>query len=286
MDCTLINKTNREINDAGSTSRAELRYLVRLDQLSGPVADSEAALARALQESPAGIGLAERTGASVVANHGSGVYEVSVEYQRETSGDRKDTAHVNDETWRFECSSSRILTYRAESVVSVLTDPEAPAAFSDPGLSLNWNGRSGSECEISGVHVLVPEMREVCTRTYSPSHITNIFKRRIMEMTGCVNSKRFHGWEAGEVLFLGAVQGDQFENRNGKDLTKVRYRFAIRPNRKNVDAGGLGVLDVDGWDYLWNIPWPEPGAHAYASGAAVVSRLYRRADLTNLGIGR
>jgi len=286
MDCSLIKKTIREINDSGSTSRAELRYLVQLKTQTTPLADTESVLAHALMESPSSIGRAERIGASVVANHGSGIYEVSVEYKHETAPDRKDTAHANDEVWRFECSSNRVLTYRAEELITVRKHEDAPESFAEPGLAVNWNGRSGTECEVSGVHVLVPEMREVCTRTYSPSHITNLFKRRIMEYTGCVNSARFHGWEPGEVLFLGAVQGDEFENRNGKDLTKVKFRFAIRPNRKNINADGFTGVDVDGWDYLWNIPWPEPGFHSYSAGAVVVSRLYRRADLTKLGIGR
>ncbi len=70
-----------------------------------------------------------------------------------------------------------------------------------------------------------------------------------MGLTGAVNSAPFRGFQAGEVLFMGASG-----TRRGVDVDdrwEITYKFAASPNQSGMSVGSISSIQKRGWDYLW-----------------------------------
>lgn len=148
----------------------------------------------------------------------------------------------------------------------------------------------GSDGQIGGVDIVVPSYTEAITREYDDTDITPAFKKQLFALAGCVNSKPFRIYNAGECLFVGASGA-----RRGTGPWSVTYRFAGSPNLRvdvqNVDGEPPdNLIPKNGWDYLWI----ETEDYIDDDGtvkrlakrpvAAHLEQVYRYADLTQLGI--
>jgi hypothetical protein len=151
-----------------------------------------------------------------------------------------------------------------------------------PGMSLaiNVNGDS-----VEGVDVVVPvfewtEEYELPARTLTDSYV-----KTVADMTGTTNTKKFRGFDAGEVLFLG-VSGTQVFNPNQQLITdavstRISFRFAAKKTRKNLLIASVGVIPtIKGWDYLWirYAPNQANGIGLQTPVAAYVNRVYEESD--------
>ena len=259
---------------AGVVSGARDTYLV---SEVGPATDGEV-LKTVLDAAAESYGDALLAGAGITADPGGGIREVEVRYERSAtafSGDSLSRVkRRGDLIWSFDATGEWIRVKRGLALIQ-----RVPAAAVNPGTRIGWDG--SGDGETAGVECLLCRMREKCVATFHAKEVDSGFKRTVMRLTGRVNSASFHGWEAGEVLFLGASQGEAYRNGGGKWLVDVTYRFAIAPNENSPSLGGFSFAGrVEGWDYRWAL-W---GRDVTASlpGNRVrgiyLTRLYRRAD--------
>jgi len=279
MEIKLLADHVSAVSSSGSCNSATLTYLV-----SGAVPGSTGGLA-ALQgvrgSAPLAIGNAQRKNIAITRYRGSGVYEIEVQY-RKSESTRHNTAVNGDRHWRFDVSARKLHTEEALSLVSTVAGEftHTPA----PGCLVGWNGKSGADCRISGVDILSPEMRESCVATFLSSHVTSSYKAGVMRLVGKVNSAAFHGWNAGEVLFLGAVQGEEYENASGNALIDITFHFAVRSNSATRTINGISVGNVAGWDHVWSITAPDPATRELKIAGIYVSRLYEAASFAALDL--
>ena len=265
---------------AGTVSGARDTYLV---SEVGGAADGEV-LKTVLAQAPASYGDSLLAGAAITADPGGGIREVEVRYEHASasfSGDSlSQVKRAGDLIWTFDATGEWIRVKRGLSLIQ-----RVPANAVNPGLRIGWDG-SGDD-DVGGVECLLCRMREKCVATFRAREIDISFKRTVMRLTGRVNRSSFHGWEAGEVLFLGASQGAAYRNRGGKWLVDVTYRFAIAPNENAPSLGGYSFAGrVEGWDHRWaiwgrNVAAGTPGNRVRG---IYLTRLYPRADFGPLKV--
>lgn len=278
MECRLSNQLTRSVNARGACRRLRLDYLVT--GAGSAAADSGAAVITAVGNvAPELLDHARRRKIEIVRCSGNGTYEVAVEYEL-SSGSRSSGRRIGDASWSFDAAGG---TARVYSGTLIRSGAPAGETAPDPGGAVQWNGRAGEESHVAGTEKVAPALRESCTVTFRASKVSSDFKRNIMSLTGCVNSVSFHGWEAGEVLFLGASSGAEYENENGVELIDVTYRFAVRPNRTKAEIDGLTLGSVSGWDCLWSIEKTDPRTRSRRAAGAYATRIYDSADLKKLG---
>lgn len=177
---------------------------------------------------------------------GDGAMEFSVVYEElDSDSGSSGESDGDDPQMSFDCSGGTAHVVHAISQRKCVLDDGAP----DPGCMIGWNGDIANS-EFAGVDIVTPQMRESYTRRMRPSALSTEFKRTIAELTGCVNSSKFKGWERGEVLFAGASFSG---SSSGSDLVTVTYNFMIQRNESNATIGTLVLGDKLGWEYIWTI---------------------------------
>lgn len=261
------NKT-KQMSRSGRIRSAQLTYLVQ-DADPEKYRD-DAVLFSVISAAPPQIGAAVLQDAEITRCHGAGNYEVEVSYKlpgRRTSRRSGGTRKAGDKRWFIDSSiqTEHILT--AWETVSY--GESVPT-----GNLINWNGKHGALCSVNGTSRLTAFVRENCILTMEYRSFNARRRKKIAELTGKVNSESFHNWAAGEVLFLGASSGDVYVNEEGDELLDVNYRFAIRPNRNDMQVNNCS-FNAGGWDVVW--PLEDTSVH--------VSRIYPLADFKALGIG-
>ena len=136
---------------------------------------------------------------------------------------------------------------------------------------------------VEGVDVITPNFGFTVTQ-YLADNLVNT--ATIATLTGCVNNGGFYGFNAGEVLFLGATG----TKRNDGTDWEINFRFACSPNFSNqVIQSPLGNITVPtklGWDYLWveYIDHFDGTKTVRAARAAHVERVYPYANLGALPV--
>jgi len=137
---------------------------------------------------------------------------------------------------------------------------------------------------VAGVDITVPVYNFSETHTLAPEVITPFYKSMLFSLTGTVNNAMFRGFQAGEVLFLGASG-----NKRGMDAWEITYKFAASPNVSGLIVGDIGPINKRGWDYLW-VQYQEeedPDAQVLVKRpkAVFVEQVYRFGNFALLGIG-
>ncbi len=180
-------------------------------------------------------------------------FKVNVVYEKTSS-----TSSEEDEeepTVSFDCGGGTRQVNRAiqqvrifaNGVSNVESDPDKTTA----GLFVNWNGKTGKECEIKGVTVPTANFRETYTKIMSVSSLTTAFKRKVGDLVGCVNQKDWKGWEKGEAMFMGC---SYTAPASGSDKVTVTFNFEIRTNEKNYPLpDNKTYKNKRGHDYVWAV---------------------------------
>ena len=203
-------------------------------------------------------------------------------YNKVKGGAAKSSRKPGDEFWSFDASGGSSSVKLAISTLQAVGDATLTANVNN---MVGWNGKFGESAECSGVSVVVPSMRERCRKTLLYSGVTSSLRQGIGDLQGKVNSASFHGWSAGEVLFLGASIGEPYYNNQDQQVADVVYNFAIRRNESGKTIGGHSLGNVEGWDYAWGVTGFDAASGQYKVLAAFVSRVYDRASFSGLGIG-
>lgn len=147
----------------------------------------------------------------------------------------------------------------------------------DNAIDVDQNGRP------RGVDVIIPSLKFDITYRQAKAVITNAYIRTLADLTGKVNDAAFYGFNAGEVLFLGAA-GSQ----STKSDPEITYKFVASPNA-TFSVAGISNVTKQGHQYLW--VWYETdedvNAHTLRPNAhtVFVETVYRNADFSQLGIG-
>ena len=276
--------TTYQLNDSGLINNARLLYHVN-DLGAATTAD----ILRAVQtNAPATIEAAVRGTCELVTLPKADCCDVAVNYTAATAQkiDPKSKRKVNDEKWTFESTTGEITATVALSQIAIVDETPGAALTASIGDMIGWNGKFGTESACSGVSVHTPSTRLMCRRTVAAATAqTTAFEQGIVNLQRHVNSATFHGYAAGQVLFLGASVGEEYYNENDDLLVDVTYQFAVCANEASRVIGGVTLPAKDGWDYAWTITEFNAATGKMETVCGVVSRVYEYADLTTLGIG-
>ena len=277
-DCKLKNVSTRSLNSGGSCRNARLNYLVSGVAMTENDPGAEA-LMLVKNTAPEDIDGAALVHLNLLKNHGNGIFEIQAEYERPVS-DRQSQKRLGDRVWIFDTTGGQEHVIHGKLLASDAAPGEGLPP--DPGTLINWNGRNGERFHAGGANKIVPSMRECCMAIHRASDMDGSFRRRIMELTGCVNKKTFHSWEPGEVLFLGASSGIPFRNDHGIMLVEISYRFAIKRNVDNINIAGVELGKAEGWDIPWSIMHPVISGNTPAAAGVYLSSIYEKADFSLL----
>ena len=238
--------TRQTVDRSGICTSAVLNYLV-----SGPGNLDQRTEAFELVNStaPQYIGRARKKTVELVRVPGNGTYEFEVKYALPVTAETKENG---DRIWQFEvnCVSGKI--FEGKELVKIY-QPQSDITPPDPGRLIRWDGSADGEAAVNGAYAEIPEMREICIATYKESHINTSFHRAVFAAAGKLNSKKFHGWAAGEVLFTKAALSEPYTNAKGQTLVDIKYVFNIRPNGKIV-RDNVSIEPVSMWNTIWEIP--------------------------------
>jgi hypothetical protein len=154
-----------------------------------------------------------------------------------------------------------------------------PSDINTVGNAIGVNGD-----KVDGVDIYVPKV--TYTETRERSSLDKTYRAIVTSMAGTVNVAAWKGWNAREVLFLGATA-----RRKGYGIWKLQYSFAIQPSSVQSITTATGVVNPNkvGWDYLWL----ERVRSASEDGTTVrhqveavhVARVYPTSDFSALGLG-
>ncbi|MCA8952910.1 MAG: hypothetical protein KDE27_25595 [Planctomycetes bacterium] len=153
-----------------------------------------------------------------------------------------------------------------------------------PPSAPNFQGAIGvSDSGVEGVDIVVPNHTFALTRQFA--EVSVAYQQVLADLTGKINALPFKGYDAGEVLFLGA-QGKR--ESNTQFPWTLSYRFAVQRNRANFAVGGIVVSLKYGWDYMWiRYRWDTDdlaGRLVQVPDAVYVEQVYDAIDLAALGV--
>ncbi len=144
-----------------------------------------------------------------------------------------------ESTYSFDTTGGTQHVTQAKSTVSK-TSPVG-------GTAPDFKGAIGvTKDSVAGVDVTVPTYRFSATHCINDGLVTSAYKQTLRSLTGRVNDATFSGFDAGEVLFLGASG-----SKRGDDQWVISYSFAVQENATNIVVGDITVPAKKGWEYLW-----------------------------------
>lgn len=229
----------KAMNRYGNYTSIEVQYLVF------GVASEEEALAAVFEKVPQSSNNLPLESIEIDSRETSDTFRVNAVYGQEDndSGDQNNNDDDDEApTESFDCGggTKHLLYSYAQKIVY---------GEKDAGGAIGWNGKTGDDCEITGVDVPTAQLRETYTKPMRISKLTTAFKRRVAALVGKVNAGVFKGWNPGEVMFLGMSYSTPA--KKAKKVT-VTFNFAIQPNESGVWIAGK-LVSKKGFEYVWAI---------------------------------
>ena len=182
-----------------------------------------------------------------------------------------------ESSWSFDTSGgTEHISHSLETIAAY-----GPAASDQLAGAINYDGR-----QIHGLDVARPQYGFSETHYLSDFVITPAYKATVSLLTRSVNRFPWRGFNAGEVLFMGAQGG-----KRGSELWEVQYRFLANPNQTNLGIGDITGINKKGWEYLWIQCEDDVDEEADAPcmirvpSAVYVERVFALADFALLGLG-
>ena len=229
----------KSIDKNGKYKSVEIRYIVF------EAADEDTALTAVLGVAAKELNDLPLDSIEIDERCGDQTFKINARYKTEdtsSSGGGDDDDDDEDPTISFDCGggSKHLLYSLAQKKVF---------GDKDPGGAIGWNGKTGDDCEITGVDIPTAQLRETYTVQMRVSKLSTSYKKKVAALVGKVNSGTFKGWSAGEVMFLGMSYSTPA--KKAKKVT-VTFNFAIQPNESKVKVGGKSV-SKKGFEYVWAI---------------------------------
>ena len=229
----------KSIDKNGKYKSVEIRYIVF------EATDEDTALTAVLGVAAKELNDLPLDSIEIDERCGDQTFKINALYKTEdisSSGGGDDDDDDEDPTISFDCGggSKHLLYSLAQKKVF---------GDKDPGGAIGWNGKTGDDCEITGVDIPTAQLRETYTVQMRVSKLSTSYKKKVAALVGKVNSGTFKGWSAGEVMFLGMSYSTPA--KKAKKVT-VTFNFAIQPNESKVKVGGKSV-SKKGFEYVWAI---------------------------------
>ncbi len=183
----------KSIDKNGKYKSVEIRYIVF------EAADEDTALTAVLGVAAKELNELPLDSIEIDERCGDQTFKINALYKTEdtsSSGGGDDDDDDEDPTISFDCGggSKHLLYSLAQKKVF---------GDKDPGGAIGWNGKTGDDCEITGVDIPTAQLRETYTVQMRVSKLSTSYKKKVAALVGKVNSGTFKGWSAGEVMFLG-----------------------------------------------------------------------------------
>jgi hypothetical protein len=136
---------------------------------------------------------------------------------------------------------------------------------------------------VNGVDIIVPVYSFSETRIVDNDDIDSAFKSALFNLTGKVNNATWHGFAAGEVLFMGA-SGSRHGRRGDWE---INYKFSASPNKTNITIGSITGISKKGWEYLWVLyeKSTDQDCLIQVPKAVYVHQVYEYGNFSALGLG-
>lgn len=202
-------------------------------------------------------------------------YKVRATYQEDLEKERDET------------DAERSFTFDTSGATVHITQSKTTEAY--PPTAPKYNGAIGvdNDGNINGVDITVPTLNFTETHILNHSKVNTRYKQKVAYLTGKVNNSRFRGFDAGEVLFLGATGSRTGTEKD--DPWEVTFRFAVSENSLNLNVGGIIVPKKRGWDYMW-VRYADTLANDKKSVvkkpvAVYIEQVYEKEDFGKLGLG-
>lgn len=279
MNIRLKEYQTYSLDKGGAIDNARLVYIV--DNI-GTTATAD--ILRAVREAAAAtIEAASRDTVELVTLPHANCCDVAVNYipTARQKINKKTNRQAGDTYWSFSAAGKTQNVKIALSQREVVGDEQLVENVAN---MVGWNGKFGAASECSGVNVFFPGMSEQCRKTMLSASDTPALRATIESVYGKVNNATFHGWDAGEVLFMGASIGEPYFNDSGDELVDVTYQFQIQRNEASRLIGDIELSAVEGWDYKWGIYGLDPASGTQGVRLAASSRVYERADFSVLNL--
>ncbi len=264
MPIVVAEKWDSRETTLGEDSSVDLRYVIR-----GTDSDIDAHAAL-IANSPALYGSLFRQ-TSHIERIAEDTWEGSVRYGT------TDPPETGDSSFSFDTGGGN--QHITQGLGTVGSYP-APG-----GTAPNFRGAIGvTQDNVEGVDVTVPVYNFSETHYIAVAAVTGAYKSALFYLTGTVNNGGFKGFDAGEVLFLGA-SGSQ----RGEDDWEITFKFAASPNATGLVVGDITGIAKKGWEYLWvrYADAEDTAAKVLVKKpiAAYVDQVYPYGNFAGLGIG-
>ncbi|MGD9691052.1 MAG: hypothetical protein AB7K52_15445 [Phycisphaerales bacterium] len=269
MAITVTEKFESRKSTKGDNPSAELVYTVRGTN------DDLAARNAAETTSPATYDGQPRQSTSVEPV-GDELWEAVVRYGKAQGGSLPEPG---ESIFSFDTGGGTQHITQSKDTVS----SHAPSGSSPP----DFGGAIGVTADgVEGVDITVPVFQFSETHYFTNDQVTPSYKGTLFTLTGKVNSGAFKGFQAGEVLFLGASGARR--GTDPDDDWEITFRFAASPNASGISVGDISGISKKGWEYLWvrYADQEDTGSHAIVKRpvAAYVERVYDEGNFAGLGI--
>lgn len=180
-------------------------------------------------------------------------------------------------TFSFDTTGGTVLVKTSKETVASYGAAGNPF-IPDHKQAIGVNGDNVEGCEI-----IIPALRIDVTFRHPYGVVTINHAKTLARLTGKTNSASFLGFDAGEVLFLGARGQDGSEAE-----AEVTYGFAMSENATGLNIGDISGIAKKGHQYLWT--WysdeEDSGNPVRRPKFAYVERVYAEANLAQvLGFG-
>lgn len=207
-------------------------------------------------------------------------YEVTVKYGQV---DVSPPQAIGTSEFRFNFQAPSAHIYQSLSTISVTEDSTLlPFGCTDFGGAINVVWDDGKQ-RVEGFNLQPPA--EVFSSSYAdvPAIITTTYLNTVKSLCGKVNSTTFAGHAAGEIMLCRA----QGAKKNG--VWNLDFGFAYVANATDIPVGdNITVAAKDGLDLLWVYYGPSADDTTKQlirkPWAAIVSRVFERADLNDLDL--
>ncbi|MEX2218845.1 MAG: hypothetical protein WD749_08800 [Phycisphaerales bacterium] len=268
MPITVTEKFESRKSTKGDNPSAELVYTVRGTN------DDLAARNQAETTSPATYDTLPRQSVSVEPV-GDELWEATVRYARQSGS----LPEPGQSIFSFDTGGGTQHITQSKDTVS----SHAASGTTAP----DFEGAIGVTADsVEGVDITVPVYQFSETHYFPDEEVTPAYKGTLFSLTGKVNSGSFRGFQAGEVLFLGATGSRR--GTGPEDDWEISFRFAASPNAVGISVGSISGISKKGWEYLWvrYADQEDTGSHAIVKRpvAAYVERVYDEGNFAGLGI--
>ncbi len=136
---------------------------------------------------------------------------------------------------------------------------------------------------VNGIDIIVPVYNFSETRYIDNNDVDSAFKSAIFNLTGKTNNAEWHGFAAGEVLFMGASG-----SRHGRSGDwEINFKFAASPNKTGITIGSISGISKKGWEYLWVLyeKSTDQNCLIQVPKAVYIHQVYGSGSFSALGLG-